>query len=42
MGREESGDPYVVNNPHTFAIEKKAQRKRGMLILKYNIKSYML
>jgi hypothetical protein len=31
-----------VNNLHTSAIEKKAQRKRGMFNLKYNIKSYFL
>jgi hypothetical protein len=30
-----------VNNLHTFAIEKKAQRKRGMFNLKCNIKLYM-
>jgi hypothetical protein len=27
---------------YTFAIEKKAQRKREMFNLKYNIKSYFL
>jgi hypothetical protein len=26
-----------VNNLHTFAIEKKAQRKRGMFNLKYTL-----
>jgi hypothetical protein len=31
----------AVNNLHTFAIEKKVQRKRSMLNLKYSIKSYM-
>jgi hypothetical protein len=30
-----------VNNLHTFAIEKKAQRKRRMFNLKYSIKSCM-
>jgi hypothetical protein len=29
-----------VSNIHKFAIEKKAQRKRRMFNLKYNIKSY--
>jgi hypothetical protein len=30
---------YGVNNLHTFVIEKKAQRKRGIFNLKYSIKS---
>jgi hypothetical protein len=30
-----------VDNLHTFAIEKKAQRKRRMFNMEYNIKSYI-
>jgi hypothetical protein len=30
-----------VNNLHTFATEKKAQGKRRIFNLKYNIKSFM-
>jgi hypothetical protein len=29
-----------MNNLHTFVVEKKAQRKRRMFNLKYNVKSY--
>jgi hypothetical protein len=39
-GRFELSLCQGVNNLHTFAIGKKAQRKR-MFNLKYNIKSYM-